>query len=188
MLVETVGVGQSEIAVENLVDTFMLLCLPAGGDELQGIKKGVVELADIIVINKTDGDILPTAQRTRNEYASALRLLRPKIPEWQPVALNCSAREEAGLDLVWSQVLKHRKVLEDSRQLDHRRSKQMVSHLWSEVESQIHEQLHSNAYTAQLVCALEQQVIERHISSGEAADRIVAAFLDPPNKATSVQS
>ena len=111
IIVETVGVGQSETAVADMVDVFLLLLAPGGGDELQGLKKGIVELADILVVNKCDGDLNDAANRLRAEYAGALGLLRPTDPRWKTVALTCSALENTGIDEVWQAIAEHRAAL-----------------------------------------------------------------------------
>jgi LAO/AO transport system kinase len=106
ILIETVGVGQSETVVAQLCDVFLLLLAPAGGDELQGVKRGIMEMADLLLINKADGALLPTANRTLAEYAGALRLLRhrPQDPEGYPAALTVSALENRGLDESWAAI------------------------------------------------------------------------------------
>src|SRR5205085_314123 len=104
VIVETVGVGQSEIEVADMVDMFILMLLPGSGDELQGIKKGIVELADLIVVNKADGDLMQQAKRVRADYAAALRLLHTAGASWQPKVLTCSALQGDGIPDVWKQI------------------------------------------------------------------------------------
>lgn len=134
VLIETVGIGQSEVAVASMVDFFLVLLLPAGGDELQGIKKGVVELADALVVNKADGATAALAERTRHDYAGALSLLRRGIDGWQPRALLASAVEGRGIAETWSAILEHRALLERSGQLDARRRDQARAWMWKLVE------------------------------------------------------
>jgi LAO/AO transport system kinase len=134
VLIETVGIGQSEVAVASMVDFFLVLLLPAGGDELQGIKKGVVELADALVVNKADGATAALADRTRHDYSGALSLLRHGVDGWQPRALVASALESRGIAEVWAAILEHRALLESSGQLQRRRREQSRAWLWKLVE------------------------------------------------------
>ena len=134
VLIETVGIGQSEVAVASMVDFFLVLLQPAGGDELQGIKKGVVELADALVVNKADGATAALAERTRHDYAGALSLLRRGVEGWQPKALLASAIEARGIAEVWAAILEHRALLEATGQLESRRRDQSRAWLWKLVE------------------------------------------------------
>ncbi len=134
VLIETVGIGQSEVAVASMVDFFLVLLQPAGGDELQGIKKGVVELADALVVNKADGATAALAERTRHDYAGALSLLRRGVEGWQPKALLASAIEGRGIAEVWAAILEHRALLEATGQLESRRRDQSRAWLWKLVE------------------------------------------------------
>ncbi|MCZ6785515.1 MAG: methylmalonyl Co-A mutase-associated GTPase MeaB, partial [Proteobacteria bacterium] len=111
VLVETVGIGQSEVTVASMVDFFLVLLLPGSGDELQGIKKGVLELADALVVNKADGDLQAAAERTRQEYQNALELIRPSSPSWTPRTQLASSTQDEGIDRVWQTVLEHRRKL-----------------------------------------------------------------------------
>ncbi|HET6521615.1 MAG TPA: methylmalonyl Co-A mutase-associated GTPase MeaB, partial [Geminicoccaceae bacterium] len=123
VVIETVGVGQSETAVAEMVDTFLLLLAPGAGDELQGIKRGIVELADVVAVNKADGGLRAAAEVARAEYRGALRLLRPATPGWTPPALTCSALTGEGIDGVWRAVLRHRSALEAVGGLEARRAR-----------------------------------------------------------------
>jgi len=134
VLIETVGIGQSEVAVASMVDFFLVLLLPAGGDELQGIKKGVIELADALVVNKADGATAALAERTRQDYAGALSLLRRAVGGWQPRALCASALENRGVAEVWQSILEHRAALTASGRLESRRREQSRAWLWKLVE------------------------------------------------------
>ena len=134
VLIETVGIGQSEVAVASMVDFFLVLLQPAGGDELQGIKKGVVELADALVVNKADGATAALAERTRHDYAGALSLLRCGVEGWQPKALLASAIEARGIAEVGAAILEHRALLEATGQLESRRRDQSRAWLWKLVE------------------------------------------------------
>src|SRR5271156_1705196 len=117
ILVETVGVGQSEIAVADMTDFFLVLAMPGAGDELQALKKGVVELADMIAVNKADGDNLPRAKLAAAEYSAALHILSPRSPNWSPPVVTCSALKGDGVEKLWSHILDHRKKLTASGEL-----------------------------------------------------------------------
>ena len=129
IVIETVGVGQSETAVADMVDCFALLLAPGGGDELQGIKRGNVELADLLLINKADGDLLAAAERARADYQAALHLLRPASAAWTPEVMTCSALHEEGIAAVWQAVLRQRRALEAAGELAARRARQTQSAL-----------------------------------------------------------
>src|SRR6202020_111925 len=144
ILVETVGVGQSEIAVADMTDFFLVLVLPGGGDELQGLKKGVVELADMIAINKADGDNLARAMITAAEYGAALHILAPASANWSPPVVTYSALKDDGVEALWNHVLDHRKRLTDSGELEARRGAQQVKWMWSMLEERLYAPLQSD--------------------------------------------
>jgi LAO/AO transport system kinase len=137
ILVETVGVGQSEVAVANMVDTFVFLTLARTGDQLQGIKKGVLELADVVVVNKADGDHAAEAKAAARELLGAIRLIYPRETLWRPPVLTMSALEGTGLAELWDTVLEHREVLTDAGEFDARRSAQQVDWTWSMVRDTV---------------------------------------------------
>jgi LAO/AO transport system kinase len=137
VLVETVGVGQSETAVADMVDCFVVLLLARSGDSLQGIKKGVLELADIVAINKADGSHVIEAQAAARELADALHLLQPLNADWSPPVLTCSAIEDRGLREIWEQIESHRATLERSGALDAKRNQQQVRWMWTAVEERL---------------------------------------------------
>lgn len=141
VLVETVGVGQSETAVAEMVDSFLVLLLARSGDSLQGIKKGIIELADVLAINKADGEHADEAAGAAAELADALHLLHPATEGWTPPVLTCSALEESRLDAVWQQLEAHRAHLVASGQLQDRRRHQQVRWMWSTVEDRLVEQV-----------------------------------------------
>jgi LAO/AO transport system kinase len=134
IIVETVGVGQSESTVASMVDFFLVLMLAGAGDELQGIKKGILELADAIAITKADGDNVEKAQKAARTYENALHFLRPASPVWTPPVLTCSAVEMTGIREIWQTVLSHRKVLSDSGELKQKRQQQALDWMWSLLE------------------------------------------------------
>ena len=139
MIVETVGVGQSETAVASMVDFFLVLMLAGAGDELQGIKKGVLELADAIAITKADGDNVAKARQAARAYASALHLLSPASPNWQPPVLTCSALAQDGVDTVWQTVLEHRQRMQASGEFDINRRAQALDWLQALVDEGLRE-------------------------------------------------
>ena len=144
VLVETVGVGQSETAVANMVDTFLLLTLARTGDQLQGIKKGVLELADVIAVNKADGPHERDARAAARELAGALRLMHGKDAAWTPPVLSCSARESAGLDTVWERLEQHRTLLDSTGRLAAKRRDQQVDWTWTMVRDELLGRLHAD--------------------------------------------
>jgi LAO/AO transport system kinase len=144
ILVETVGVGQSEIAVADMTDFFLVLMLPGAGDELQGLKKGVVELADMIVVNKADGDNLMRAKLAAAQYGAALHILSPRSPNWSPPVIVCSALHNDGIESLWSHVLDHRERLTASGELAARRGEQQVKWMWTMLEERLFEPLRTD--------------------------------------------
>ncbi len=133
IIVETVGVGQSEGAVADMTDMFLLLLVPGGGDELQGIKRGIMELADLVLVNKADGDLLPAARRAATEYSHALRLMQPRTAHWRPRVELCSAMEDRGIESAWEAVCQFRHALTDAGQFDRLRADQARAWLWQEL-------------------------------------------------------
>jgi len=144
IIVETVGVGQSETTVASMVDFFLVLMLAGAGDELQGIKKGVLELADAIAINKADGNNVIQAAKAKIEYENALNLLTPASRIWSPPVLTCSAVTMDGMDDIWQTILDHKKKFETSGELDQKRRKQALDWLWALVEEGLREQFYNN--------------------------------------------
>jgi LAO/AO transport system kinase len=139
ILVETVGVGQSETTVASMVDFFLVLLLAGAGDELQGLKKGILELADALAINKADGANLGAARKAAKVFELALHLLQPASPRWTPPVLTCSAREMTGIDTIWQTVLKHRAVFSASHELEEKRRRQAADWMWSLVDEGLKE-------------------------------------------------
>jgi LAO/AO transport system kinase len=177
VLVETVGVGQAETAVAEIVDMFVLIQPPAAGDELQGIKRGVVELADLVLVNKADGELATAARRSAADYASAMRLLRPPLPEWQVPVRTVSALEGTGIKEVWDDVARFRAALEQSGAWSRRRAEQARAALWSEIGDSLLEHFRSAPAVARRVAAVEQEVIAGTRTPTAAARALLAAFL-----------
>lgn len=158
VLIETVGVGQSETAVADMVDMFLLLLSPGGGDELQGIKRGIMELADLVVVNKADGDLKPAAKRAAAEYAAALHLMRPKSPNWLPRVELASALKGEGLDKVWETITDFREVMTGSGELTARRAEQAKTWMWTELREGLLAKLGSHEEAGRLIPKLEKEV------------------------------
>jgi LAO/AO transport system kinase len=176
VIIETVGVGQSEVAVEGMVDCFLLLIAPASGDELQGIKRGIMELADIVVVNKHDGDLARAAQGTAADYTNALHLVRPKTPVWDARVVLCSALEHRGVDEAWAAVEAHHEALGASGDLAGRRAEQSRAWLWSEVAASLLERLQTDQEASRQAAALEPEVLAGRVPPPVAAARILDAF------------
>ena len=177
VLVETVGVGQAETAVAEIVDMFVLILPPAAGDELQGIKRGVVELADFVLVNKADGELATAAHRSAADYASALRLLRPPVPEWAVPVRAISALEGIGIPEVWDEVARFRAALERSGAWSRRRAGQARAALWSEVGDSLLERFRAAPAVSARLAALEQEVMAGTRTPAAAARTLLAAFL-----------
>jgi LAO/AO transport system kinase len=175
VLVETVGVGQSETTVAEMVDSFLLLTLARTGDQLQGIKKGVLELADVIAVNKADGPHAADARKAARELAGALRLLRAG-DGWQPPVLTCSGAEGTGLDELWAQVVRHQDTLAGSGELAERRRRQQVGWVWSMVRGALLDQLRTHPDVVGLAPDVERDVLAGTLTPALAADRLLAAF------------
>jgi LAO/AO transport system kinase len=179
VLVETVGVGQSETAVAGMVDSFLLLTLARTGDQLQGIKKGVLELADVIAVNKADGPHLRDARSAARELAGALRLMQPADAAWTPPVLSCSAREGSGLDAVWDSLEQHRAVLGAEGRLAGKRREQQVEWTWSMVRDHLLDRLREHPEVRRLAPVLEARVREGSLTPTLAADRIIETLALP---------
>ncbi|MFE9040554.1 methylmalonyl Co-A mutase-associated GTPase MeaB [Streptomyces sp. NPDC007818] len=176
VLVETVGVGQSETAVANMVDSFLLLTLARTGDQLQGIKKGVLELADVVAVNKADGPHTADARAAARELAGALRLMHGREAVWTPPVLSCSARESSGLDEVWERLENHRSLLDTTGRLDARRREQQVDWAWTMVRDELLARLHAAPAVRALTPEVERRVRDGELTATLAAERILAAF------------
>ena len=176
VIVETVGVGQSETTVAAMVDTFVLLCIPNAGDELQGIKRGVMELAEIVVVHKADGERLHAAERARVDIASALHYVRPALEGWPTPVLLASGLEGRGVDEVWAAIEAHRALLEQRGELAKRRGAQEVAAMWTAVEHALVARLHARADHAAQARALAAEVESGALPASVAAARLVATL------------
>jgi len=178
VLVETVGVGQSETVVAGMVDFFLVLMQPGGGDELQGIKKGILELADAIAVNKADGSLLPRAREAQRDYAAALRYLPTRSRGWTPQCVLVSGMAGTGLDELWDLVADHRKTLEASGALDTLRRGQLRSWMKSLVEEQLLRRFFESAVVRARLPALEAAVVDGEMTATQAAEALLALVPD----------
>jgi GTPase len=176
VVIETVGIGQSEDAVADMVDSFVLLLAPGAGDELQGIKRGVVELADLVVVNKADGELRAAAERAKADYQGALQLLRPPTSAWTPEVLACSALHGDGIEAVWQAVRRHREALDDAGELATKRARQIRSWLWAEVQARLVDAWRSDPATAELLTTLEDDADAGRLLPPQAARALIARF------------
>src|SRR5579859_2065887 len=172
ILVETVGVGQSEIAVADMTDFFLALMLPGAGDELQGLKKGIVELADMIAINKADGDNIARAKAAAAEYRAALHILTPRSPNWAPPVVTYSALTGDGIAALWQQVLDHRQKLTASGELAARRGEQQVKWMWSMLEERLFAPLRSDRALKAALPRIEADVAGGRLAPNAAVEQI----------------
>ena len=178
VLVETVGVGQSETMVAQMTDCFLALMLPGAGDELQGIKRGIVELADLILINKADDDMVELAGRAAAEYRNALRLLHPRSPSWKVEVRSCSARDGAGIADAWETVLRHHDMLKSTSEFTARRSAQARDWMWSDVSDNLVEALKSDPEVREQLSKLEAATSEGRMPPTIAARNLLEIFLE----------
>src|SRR5712672_778993 len=176
ILVETVGIGQSETAVADMTDFFLALMLPGAGDELQGLKKGLVELADMIAVNKADGDNLARAQAAAAEYRTALHILSPRSPDWAPPVVTYSALTGKGIPDLWTQVIAHRDKLTASAELTVRRREQQIKWMWTMLDDFWRNRIASDARLKARLPQIEAAVAAGRLSPARAVDELVAAL------------
>ncbi len=173
IIVETVGVGQSESTVASMVDFFLVLMLAGAGDELQGIKKGILELADAIAITKADGDNLDKARKAAGIYQSALHFLRQTSPLWTPPVLTCSSMENTGIRKIWQTVLDHRSKLSDAGELTERRRKQALDWLWSLIEEGLKNRFRQNPDVKKRLPEIRRAVEKGDVAATIAAEELL---------------
>ena len=173
IIVETVGVGQSETTVASMVDFFLVLMLAGAGDELQGIKKGVLELADAIAINKADGNNIKNAEKARIEYEKALNLLTPSSKIWSPPVLTCSAVTMDGIEDIWQTILSHKKKLELSGEFAEKRRKQALDWLWALVEEGLRDRFYKNPDVKKSLSDIVKSVEKGETAPTAAAQRLL---------------
>jgi LAO/AO transport system kinase len=173
VLVETVGVGQSEVAVVDLVDTFVLLVSPGGGDELQGVKRGIMELADLVVITKADGDLLAAANRSVADHRHAVHLLRRRLPDWETRVLAVSSTTGAGIGEVWDGIAGHREVLDAGGGLGALRRQQAVTAFWRDIERGLIRRLRESGRSAAVVEGAEAAVASGELPAAAGAWQVL---------------
>ncbi len=177
IFIETVGVGQSETAVASMVDFFLVLMIAGAGDELQGMKKGILELVDGLAINKADGDNRARAERAQHDYATAMHFLRPETPTWAPPVLTCSALESRGLAAIWKMVLEHREKLSKTGEFAEKRRRQSLDWLWMLIEDGLSERFRGNPRIQKMLPRVTSDVA-RGLASPSAAAGDLLALLD----------
>lgn len=176
VIVETVGVGQSETVVAEMVDFFLVLMLPGAGDELQGIKKGVLEIADMIAVNKADGEMTARARRAAAEYRRALEIMTPASPNWRPPVSTCSALGGDGLTDILSEIGRHRAALSASGEFQTKRRQQQVRWMWAMVRERLMARFEEDDAVRNLVADLEAEVAGARLTPSAAADRLLESF------------
>jgi LAO/AO transport system kinase len=175
ILVETVGVGQSEVAVANMVDCFVFMTLARTGDQLQGIKKGVLELADIVAVNKADGEHATEARAAARELTMAMRLIYPRDTLWRPPVLTMSAVEGTGLQELWDTVLRHRDALTESGEFEAKRRQQQVDWMWSMVRDTVLDRVLSDPGVKDIHAEVERQVRDGELTAALGAQQLLDA-------------
>ena len=176
VIVETVGVGQSETKVADMTDMFVLLLLPGGGDQLQGIKRGITELADLILINKADDDLESLATQSASEYRNALQLLHPRTAGWKVEVHTCSARDTVGIGDAWDIMLRHQSALITSDELESRRAEQARKWMWSEVQDSLMADLKADPDVQEHIPGLESAVRSGELPAGKAAEQLFEIY------------
>ncbi|KAM4834238.1 methylmalonic aciduria type A protein, mitochondrial isoform 2-T3 [Thomomys bottae] len=176
ILIETVGVGQSEFAVADMVDMFVLLLPPAGGDELQGIKRGIVEMADLVAVTKADGDFVVPARRIQAEYVSALKLLRKRSEVWSPKVLRISARTGEGIAEMWDKMKEFQDVMLSSGELAAKRRRQQKVWMWNLIQDNVLEHFRAHPTVREQIPLLESKVLSGALPPGLAADLLLETF------------
>jgi LAO/AO transport system kinase len=176
ILIETVGVGQSETAVNNMVDFFLLLMLAGAGDELQGIKKGIMEIADAVVITKSDGDNKDKAQLAQAEYTSALHLFPPSSSDWYPKVLTCSAVENKGLEKIWELIMDFQQLLTTNGQFSKKREDQNIAWMYEVIKQELESQFYKHAQINALLKDKEEKVKNGILHAVNAARELLEIY------------
>ena len=176
IIVETVGVGQSETAVSDMTDMFLLLLSPGGGDDLQGIKRGIMELADLVLVNKADGDQVSIARQTVSDYRGALQFMQASTPSWTPRVDSCSALDNQGVDKAWTIIQEFREALTQSGELETLRAQQAKAWMWAETAEALIADLRNHPQVKALVPELESAVLTGDMPAIVAAQRLIAHY------------
>ena len=177
IFIETMGVGQAETNVYNMVDIFLVLLLPSGGDDLQGIKKGIIEIADLLVVNKADNNLLSSAEVTVNDYRNALTIIQKNRDDWTPKVLKCSSINSEGMSQVWNDIKEFHKVRKKNGNYMKNRSFQDVSWMWDLTENKLSSYLKNKLQSSDLIEEIESKIKERSINSNQAANLILDLYL-----------
>lgn len=181
ILVETVGVGQSETAVHSMVDFFLLLLLPGAGDELQGIKRGIMEMGDLIVVNKADGERVELAKQAKREYRNAIHLFPPKESGWQVGVEICSALKNTGIERVWEQILKYRQLTQANDFFQKNRQRQAKYWLEATIKARLQEIFHKHPHVKNQLEEVENKVLKGELSSFQGAELLLKVFQEKSN-------
>jgi LAO/AO transport system kinase len=176
ILIETVGVGQSETAVHGMTDFFLLLMLAGAGDELQGIKKGIMEMADMLVIHKADGDNIKASELAKRQYANALHLFPASESGWTPVVSTASSYENRGIDRIWKTMTEFKKMVRENGYFDNNRKQQQIQWMYNNVHEELKRLFYSNPVVRENLKTLEKDIVDSKISPVKAAEKIIAAF------------
>lgn len=176
VLVETVGVGQSETAVHGMTDFFLLLMLSGAGDELQGIKKGIMEMADMVVINKADGDNIRKSELARSQYQNALHIFPQSDSGWVPVVTTASSTKNTGIDTVWEEITKYKKLVTENGYFNKNRNHQKIRWMYDNINEALKQMFYGSKDISSKISVLEKQIIASKISPVKAAQEIIEAF------------
>lgn len=176
ILIETVGVGQSETAVHGMTDFFLLLMLSGAGDELQGIKKGIMEMADMLVIHKADGDNVKKSELAKLQYSNALHLFPASESGWTPVVTTASSYENRGIDEIWSKMMEFKSVVEASGYFDKNRKRQQIQWMYNNIHEELRRLFYSSNSVQNSLKGLEKEILESRISPVKAAEKIISEF------------
>ncbi len=176
IFIETVGVGQSEVMVKEMVDFFLLLMLAGAGDELQGIKKGIMEMADAVLITKADGDNIKRTQQAQSQFQSALHLFAPSSAGWIPKVLTCSSLNDEGLTEIWELIGEFQQTMKKTGYFEENRKLQKVNWLHHEIKSRLESNFYNHPLTSKNLAAIEKKVISGGISANQAAQKLLSAI------------
>ncbi len=176
VLIETVGVGQSETAVHGMTDFFLLLMLAGAGDELQGIKKGIMEMADMVVINKADGDNVRMSEMAKLQYQNALHIFPASESDWAPVVSTASAIKNIGIDEVWNQIEKYSELVHKNGYLDNNRNQQQIEWMYNNINEELKRMLYDSAEIKELLKLSEQRILSSELSPIKASEEIIERF------------
>lgn len=176
ILIETVGVGQSETAVHGMIDFFLLLMLSGAGDELQGIKKGIMEMADMLVIHKADGDNVKKSEMAKLQYSNALHLFPVSESGWTPVVTTASSYENRGIDEIWSKMMEFKSVVKANGYFDENRKQQQIQWMYNNIHEELRRLFYSSNSVQNSLKGLEKEILESRISPVKAAEKIISEF------------